>query len=246
MPTIHFGTGTATLLDQMAAAGGDVIGFDWRVPMDEGWDIVGHDRAVQGNLDPHSAVGPLLQSGRAGGCHFGAGRGPGRPHFQLGPRRRAPTPPWTICAASWTGCTKNGAGRVQLTPVPRGASRHFEQGERGRRGDRGGGDGEGGAHRPRAAESDGGGFGRQPGRDGAGRRRGPEGRGGPRRFSRDGVDGLPARRFAAAAGFPRRGAGAAPRLSLGEPGYDPDRGRALGGGRHCRERGRRPRRRPRG
>jgi len=50
-PTIHFGTGTATLLPAMAKAGGDVIGLDWRLPLDEGWARVG-DRGVQGNLDP--------------------------------------------------------------------------------------------------------------------------------------------------------------------------------------------------
>jgi uroporphyrinogen decarboxylase len=52
VPTIHFGTGTATLLRSMAAAGGDVIGLDWRVDLDAGWAAVGHDVAVQGNLDP--------------------------------------------------------------------------------------------------------------------------------------------------------------------------------------------------
>jgi len=52
VPRIHFGTGTATLLEVMAEAGGDVIGLDWRIPLDEGWRRVGHHRAVQGNLDP--------------------------------------------------------------------------------------------------------------------------------------------------------------------------------------------------
>jgi len=51
-PVIHFGTGTAALLPLMRAAGGDVIGLDWRVDLDAGWAAVGHDRAVQGNLDP--------------------------------------------------------------------------------------------------------------------------------------------------------------------------------------------------
>ena len=36
----------------MAAAGGDAIGVDWRIPLDEAWAVVGHDRAIQGNLDP--------------------------------------------------------------------------------------------------------------------------------------------------------------------------------------------------
>jgi uroporphyrinogen decarboxylase len=52
VPVIHFGTGTAALLPLMRDAGGDVIGLDWRVDLDAGWAAVGHDRAVQGNLDP--------------------------------------------------------------------------------------------------------------------------------------------------------------------------------------------------
>ena len=52
VPVIHFGTGTATLLELMRKAGGDVIGLDWRVRVDEGWQRIGHDVAVMGNLDP--------------------------------------------------------------------------------------------------------------------------------------------------------------------------------------------------
>ncbi len=51
VPTIHFATGAAHLLEELAAAGGDAIGLDWRLPLDEGWARV-TDRAVQGNLDP--------------------------------------------------------------------------------------------------------------------------------------------------------------------------------------------------
>jgi uroporphyrinogen decarboxylase len=58
VPTIHFGTGTATLLADMATAGGDVIGLDWRIPLDRGWAEVGDDRGVQGNLDPAVLLGP--------------------------------------------------------------------------------------------------------------------------------------------------------------------------------------------
>jgi uroporphyrinogen decarboxylase len=57
-PVIHFGTGTAGLLRLMRAAGGDVIGLDWRVNLDEAWDAVGHDVAVQGNLDPAVLLAP--------------------------------------------------------------------------------------------------------------------------------------------------------------------------------------------
>jgi uroporphyrinogen decarboxylase len=51
VPTIHFGTGTAALLELMAEAGGDVIGLDHRVSLADGWRRVGMDRGVQGNLD---------------------------------------------------------------------------------------------------------------------------------------------------------------------------------------------------
>src|SRR5437868_10745330 len=59
VPTIHFGTGTTPLLlEQMAAAGGDVVGLDWRLPLDAGWAAAGADRGVQGNLDPAVLLGP--------------------------------------------------------------------------------------------------------------------------------------------------------------------------------------------
>ena len=52
VPIIYFGTDTATLLPSMAETGAEVIGLDWRIPLNEGWNSVGHDHAVQGNLDP--------------------------------------------------------------------------------------------------------------------------------------------------------------------------------------------------
>ena len=61
VPIIHFGTGTATLLSLQKEAGGDVIGLDWRIPLDEGWKIIGFDRAVQGNLDPAVLFGPASE-----------------------------------------------------------------------------------------------------------------------------------------------------------------------------------------
>jgi uroporphyrinogen decarboxylase len=52
VPTINFATGNPALLPLIASAGGEVIGLDWRLPIDEAWKIVGDDHAVQGNLDP--------------------------------------------------------------------------------------------------------------------------------------------------------------------------------------------------
>ena len=56
-PTIHFGTGTAALLEPMAAAGGDLIGVDHRVALDDAWRRIGFDRGIQGNLDAARLLG---------------------------------------------------------------------------------------------------------------------------------------------------------------------------------------------
>jgi uroporphyrinogen decarboxylase len=86
VPTIHFGTGTAAILANMAAAGGDVIGLDWRIGLARGWHEVGPDRGVQGNLDPAVLLGPwerleaaaedvLGQAGARPGHIFNLGHG---------------------------------------------------------------------------------------------------------------------------------------------------------------------------
>jgi uroporphyrinogen decarboxylase len=56
-PLIHFGVNTATLLDAMATDGGTIIGADWRIPLDRAWEIIGHGRGIQGNLDPAVLLG---------------------------------------------------------------------------------------------------------------------------------------------------------------------------------------------
>jgi uroporphyrinogen decarboxylase len=58
VPVIHFGTNTATLLDMQVEAGGTVIGVDHRVRLGEAWARVGHDKAIQGNLDPLLLLAP--------------------------------------------------------------------------------------------------------------------------------------------------------------------------------------------
>lgn len=57
VPLIHFGVGATAILNDLAEAGGDVIGLDWRLPIDEAWARIS-DRAVQGNLDPTALLGP--------------------------------------------------------------------------------------------------------------------------------------------------------------------------------------------
>jgi uroporphyrinogen decarboxylase len=97
VPSIHFGVGTTHLLDAMRDAGGDAIGVDWRVPIDEAWDHIGADRSILGNLDPAACLAPwevlepatLDVLGRVGGRDghvFNLGHGvlPGTPveHLQ--------------------------------------------------------------------------------------------------------------------------------------------------------------------
>jgi uroporphyrinogen decarboxylase len=86
VPVIHFGTGTAPFLEDFAAAGGDVIGVDWRIPLDQARARLGAKRAVQGNLDPVALLAPsaelarmvrdvLDRAGRQPGFIFNLGHG---------------------------------------------------------------------------------------------------------------------------------------------------------------------------
>jgi uroporphyrinogen decarboxylase len=59
VPTIHFGTSTAGLLEQLASAGSDVVSIDWRLPLDQAWERVGLQRGIQGNLDPAVMMAPF-------------------------------------------------------------------------------------------------------------------------------------------------------------------------------------------
>jgi uroporphyrinogen decarboxylase len=61
VPVIHFGTGTSGLLEIMREAGGDVLGVDWRVDLGDAWRRIGHDMAIQGNLDPVTLFGPTAE-----------------------------------------------------------------------------------------------------------------------------------------------------------------------------------------
>jgi uroporphyrinogen decarboxylase len=65
VPTIHFATGDAHLLEERARAGGDVIGVDWRLPLDAAWERIGAERGIQGNLDGAVLLGPWERVERA-------------------------------------------------------------------------------------------------------------------------------------------------------------------------------------
>jgi uroporphyrinogen decarboxylase len=59
VPVIYFGVDTASMLPAMAETGADVLGLDWRIPLDQGWRAIGYGTAVQGNLDPITLFAPL-------------------------------------------------------------------------------------------------------------------------------------------------------------------------------------------
>jgi uroporphyrinogen decarboxylase len=96
VPVIHFGTGTATLLELQRDVGGTVIGVDWRTPLDDARRRLGNGVAVQGNLDPHllSAPRPLLEA-RVKEVLDRAGREPGHV-FNLGHGILPHTPPENV------------------------------------------------------------------------------------------------------------------------------------------------------
>lgn len=83
-PLIHFGTGTAHLLELMREAGGDVIGLDWRVGLAEAWERVGFDVGVQGNLDPVCLLAGREEIRRQAGRILKAAAGRAGHVFNLG------------------------------------------------------------------------------------------------------------------------------------------------------------------
>jgi uroporphyrinogen decarboxylase len=93
VPTIHFGTGTGTLLETMARAGGDVMSVDWRIPLDDAWRRIGYDTAIQGNLEPSLLLVPFERiEPRVYDVLARAGGRPGH-IFNLGLGVPAETPP---------------------------------------------------------------------------------------------------------------------------------------------------------
>ena len=103
VPTIHFGTAPRRCW-RMAAAGGDVVGLDWRIPLDRGWAEVGHDRGVQGNLDPAVLLGPWERV-EAAAVAVLARRRPAGAHLQPRPRRAPRHRPGATSAGWSSSCT---------------------------------------------------------------------------------------------------------------------------------------------
>ena len=115
VPRIHFGVGTGELLGLMAEAGADVVGVDWRVPLDQARRRVGPDVALQGNLDPAVCwpAGRYPAAGRARSWPPAASAGTSSIWATASCRRPIPTswPGWSSCA------TRGGPGGVRVAVV---------------------------------------------------------------------------------------------------------------------------------
>ena len=105
VPVIHFGTGTAGLLEALREAGGDVIGLDWRVDLGEAWRRIGHDVAVQGNLDPAALFALPRRDPAARGGDPRPGRRAGRATSSTSATACFPGPRSTTCGRSSTPST---------------------------------------------------------------------------------------------------------------------------------------------
>ncbi len=91
VPVIHFGTGASGYFRELHAAGGDVMGVDWRINIDQAWMDISYRAAIQGNLDPVVLFAP----GRTEGARSGIAaphRNASRPYLQPGPRHFPETP----------------------------------------------------------------------------------------------------------------------------------------------------------
>ena len=99
VPIIYFGTDSSTLLPSMRETGAEVIGLDWRIPLDEGWASFGHAVAVQGNLDPGAALRRMERTQVARRVNFAIGERTSRPHLQ----------PWARNSAGNSGAERESA-----------------------------------------------------------------------------------------------------------------------------------------
>ena len=110
VPRIHFGVGTGELLGLMGEAGADVVGVDFRVPLDEATRRVGPDRALQGNLDPAVVFAPWDVVAERTRAVLAAGRAAPRPRVQPRPRRHPGDRPRRAHPDRRAGARRVGAG----------------------------------------------------------------------------------------------------------------------------------------
>ena len=109
VPVIHFGTGAAGFFRELHAAGGDVMGVDWRINIDQAWMDISYRSAVQGNLDPAVLFAPLPElKMRVHEILKRTGSRPG-PYLQSGTRHSA--------RDAGGQCTRRGGFRARVQDV---------------------------------------------------------------------------------------------------------------------------------
>ena len=116
VPRIHFGTANASLLEQVAAAGPDIVSVDWRLSLDDAWRRIGYDKGIQGNLDPVLMLAPWERIEE--GVHDVLRRADGRPGhvFNLGHGVLPETDPDNLARVVET-VHRVSAGEQALTPA---------------------------------------------------------------------------------------------------------------------------------
>ena len=121
VPVIYFGVNTATLLPAMRETGADVIGLDWRVPLDQGWSALGHGVAVQGNLDP-ILLFALRRICSASGCaRFSSKPADGQDTSSISATASSPARRLKMCS-EWCSTCANTGPLTEVIPVPDNAS----------------------------------------------------------------------------------------------------------------------------
>ena len=117
VPVIHFGTGTGHLLAAQREAGGDVIGVDWRTPLDEGWARVGRGVGRAGEPRPHAALRPARAAAGARGRRAAARGGPPRATSSTSATASCPARRSRTCRRSSSTCTSGRAPRERMRAV---------------------------------------------------------------------------------------------------------------------------------
>ena len=115
VPVINFSLGVSAYLSEAASCGGDVVGLDWSLPLDEAWERVGFERPDPGQPRSGGPARPLARASLPDRRRARAGRGPSGPRVQRRARPHSARRPSTACAGSWSTCA-SGPRRERSAP----------------------------------------------------------------------------------------------------------------------------------
>ncbi len=129
VPAIHSGVGTGHLLELMREAGGDALGVDHRLPLDVAWATIGHDRAIQGNLDPALSPRPVGRRRAEGPGRARSSTTTGTDTCSTSATACSPTRRWSISSgwSTWFTRRRSGPGRDRADRCVGHGLRHRER-----------------------------------------------------------------------------------------------------------------------